>query len=139
MDYKPWMDYIKPEDMPNDDLKFVAESAGIRSALALIFCTPGLTVTIPKNSFSGVKERYIVSQYDGTKYTLNRLAIECGFSQRYIYKIIKKHYEEKMQQKSEIFFITYFLLQCPDIEVFFDIIILPEDKHAGIRKTKTFI
>ncbi len=100
MDYKPWMDYIKPEDMPNDDLKFVAESAGIRSALALIFCTPGLTVTVPKNSFSEVKERYIVSQYDGTKYTLNRLAIECGFSQRYIYKIIKKHYEKKMQQKS---------------------------------------
>lgn len=48
MDYKPWMDYIRPEDMPNDDLKFIAESAGIKSALALIFCTPGLTVTIPK-------------------------------------------------------------------------------------------
>ena len=29
MDYKPWMDLIKPEDMPNDDLKFIAESAGI--------------------------------------------------------------------------------------------------------------
>lgn len=91
MDYKPWMDYIKPEDMPNDDLKFIAESAGIRSALALIFCTPGLTVTVPKNAFTAVKERYIVSQYDGRKYTINRLAIECGLSQRYVYKIIKKH------------------------------------------------
>lgn len=100
MDYKPWMDYIKPEDMPNDDLKFIAESAGIRSALALIFCTPGLTVTVPKNSFSAVKERYIINQYDGTKYTINRLAIECGFSQRYIYKIIKRHYEKNLKQKS---------------------------------------
>ena len=56
MDYKPWMDYIKPEDMPNDDLKFIAENAGIKSALALIFCTLGLTVNIPKNSFKEVKE-----------------------------------------------------------------------------------
>ena len=91
MDYKPWMDYIRPEDMPNDDLKFIAESAGIKSVLALIFCTPGLTVTIPKNSFKEVKERYIMSKYDGTKYSINRLAVDCGLSQRYIYKIIEKH------------------------------------------------
>lgn len=91
MDYKPWMDYIRPEDMPNDDLKFIAESAGIKSALALIFCTPGLTLTIPKNSFKEVKERYIMSKYDGTKYSINRLAVDCGLSQRYIYKIIEKH------------------------------------------------
>ena len=91
MDYKPWMGYIRPEDMPNDDLKFIAESAGIKSALALIFCTPGLTVTIPKNSFKEVKERYIMSKYDGTKYSINRLAVDCGLSQRYIYKIIEKH------------------------------------------------
>ena len=91
MDYKPWMDYIRPEDMPNDDLKFIAESAGIKTALALIFCTPGLTVTIPKNSFKEVKERYIMSKYDGTKYSINRLAVDCGLSQRYIYKIIEKH------------------------------------------------
>lgn len=91
MDFKPWMDYIRPEDMPNDDLKFIAESAGIKSALALIFCTPGLTVTIPKNSFKEVKERYIMSKYDGTKYSINRLAVDCGLSQRYIYKIIEKH------------------------------------------------
>ena len=91
MDYKPWMDYIRPEDMPNDDLKFIAESAGIKSALALIICTPRLTVTIPKNSKKKVKERYIMSKYDGTKYSINRLAVDCGLSQRYIYKIIEKH------------------------------------------------
>ena len=95
MDYKPWMDLIKPEDMPNDDLKFIAESAGIKSALALIFCSPGLTVSIPKNPFREIKEKYIMSQYDGRKYTVNHLTIECDLSQRYIYKIIKKNLHKK--------------------------------------------
>ena len=64
MEYKPWMESIKANDMPNDDLKFIAEKAGIRSALALIFCTPGLTVSIPKNTNINVLEfflRFIVS------------------------------------------------------------------------------
>lgn len=98
MQYKPWMDYIKPEDMPNDDLKFIAENAGIKSAIALVFCTPGLTVNIPKNPFKEVKERYIIDQYDGTKYTINRLAVECNLSQRYIYKILKRNLEKKKKK-----------------------------------------
>lgn len=91
MEYKPWMDNIKADDMPNDDLKFVAEHAGIKAALALIFCAPGLTVNIPKNAFKEVKERYIINNYDGTKYSINQLAVVCGLSQRYIYKIIQKN------------------------------------------------
>lgn len=90
MEYKSWMDYITPNDMPNDDLKYIAENAGIKSALALIFCTPGLTVSIPQKPFKEVKERYIMDKYDGTKYSINKLAVDCGLSQRYIYKIIEK-------------------------------------------------
>ena len=33
MEYQPWMDYIKIEDMPNEDLKFIADTAGLKSAL----------------------------------------------------------------------------------------------------------
>lgn len=89
--YKPWMDYIKTDDLPNDDIKFVAEHAGMKSAIALIFCAPGLTVSVPKNSFPQVKKRYIIDQYDGRKYTINRLALECDYSQRYVYQIIQEH------------------------------------------------
>ena len=91
MEYKPWMDNISADDMPNDDLKFIAEKAGIRSALALIFCSPGLTVSIPKNAFNTVKEQYIIHNYDGTKYSINKLAIECDLTQRFVYKVIEKH------------------------------------------------
>lgn len=95
MDYKPWMEYITIEDMPNDDLKIVAEIAGIKSALALIFCTPGLTVSIPKCAFKEAKERYIINEYDGSKYSINKLAIQCGLTQREIYRIIKRNIGKK--------------------------------------------
>ena len=95
MEYKPWMDNISADDMPNDDLKFIAEKAGIRSALALIFCSPGLTVSIPKNAFKTVKEQYIIHNYDGTKYSINKLAIECDLTQRFVYKVIEKHLKKK--------------------------------------------
>ncbi len=94
MEYKPWMDFITPDDMPNDDLKFLAETAGIKSVLALIFSSPGLTVSIPKTAFKEVKERYILNNYDGRKYTINKMAVECDLSQRHVYKIIKEHLEK---------------------------------------------
>ena len=99
MEYKPWMDFITPEDMPNDDLKFLAESAGIKPVLALIFSSPGLTVSIPKTAFKEVKERYILNNYDGRKYTINKMAVECDLSQRHVYKIIKEHLD-KQKHKS---------------------------------------
>ena len=68
MELIPWMQSITPDDMPNDDLRFIAEKAGMQSALALLFCTPGLTVSIPKNPFKIIKEEYIKNNYDGTKY-----------------------------------------------------------------------
>lgn len=95
MEYKPWMEYITIEDMPNDDLKFLAENAGIKPVLALIFSSPGLTVSIPKTSFKEVKEKYILSKYDGRKYTINKLAVECDLCQRHVYKIINKKLKEK--------------------------------------------
>ena len=77
MQYEPWMDKATPNDMPNDDLKFVAEKAGMKQALMLIFLLPGLNVSIPKNALRIVKERHIINEYDGTRFTINRLAVEC--------------------------------------------------------------
>ncbi len=42
MDFKPWMENITIEDLPNDDLKFVAQCAGIKAALTLIFLSTGI-------------------------------------------------------------------------------------------------
>ena len=99
MQFEPWMEKATPDDMPNDDLKYVAEKAGMRYALMLIFLLAGLTVNIPKNSFKKLKEKYIIKEYDGTRFTLNRLAVECDISQRLVYKIIKKHLQQSNKHK----------------------------------------
>ena len=95
MEFQQWMQNVTSDDMPNDDLKFVAENAGVKSALILILLLPGLTVNIPKHALKSLKERYILKEYDGTKFTLNRLTIECGLSQRYVYNLIKRNLQQK--------------------------------------------
>lgn len=102
MNYEPWMEKATPDDMPNEDLKYVAQQAGMRQAMMLIILLAGLTVYIPKNALQTVKKRHIINEYDGTRYTINRLAIECNYSQRYIYKIIKDHLESKSIDTSSI-------------------------------------
>ena len=97
MEFKPWMENITIEDMPNDDLKFVAQCAGIKTALTLIFCLPGLILNIPKNALNNLKKRYIIKEYDGTKMTLNRLVVECNFSQRKVEGIIREHLKKSQK------------------------------------------
>ncbi len=91
MEYEKWMESVTADDMPNDDLKFIAKNAGLKAAMTLILLLPGLCVNIPKNALRRLKEKYIIKEYDGTRFTLNRLVVECSLSQRHIYKIIKKH------------------------------------------------
>lgn len=86
---KPWVENITADDMPNDDLRFIAEKAGLKSALALIFFTPGLNVSIPKTAFKQLKDKYILNNYSGDKYSMNDLSVKCEVSQRYIYRLIK--------------------------------------------------
>ena len=101
MQYEPWMDKATPNDMPNDDLKFVAEKAGMKQALMLIFLLPGLNISIPKNALRIVKERHIINEYDGTRFTINRLAVECDLSQRHIYRIIENHLHKSKNKDSK--------------------------------------
>lgn len=95
MKYEKWMENITAEDMPNDDLKYVALHAGLKYALMLIFLLAGLTINIPKHSLKRLKERYILKEYDGSRLTINRLAVECDISQRLIYQIIKKNMKKQ--------------------------------------------
>lgn len=94
MRFEKWMENITIDDLPNDDLKLIAQTAGLKYALLLIWLCSGVTVVIPNNPFSKVRENYIVNHYDGSRMSINRLAIECGLSQRHIYRILKRRLHE---------------------------------------------
>ena len=100
MTEQPWKKYITIDDMPNDDLKLFAEKVGIEKAVQTILELPGIGFVIPKKPFRAAKERYIMDNYDGSKYCLNRLALECDFTSKQVYKIIQKcRRKQRLQDK----------------------------------------
>lgn len=101
MQYEPWMDTATPDDMPNDDLKYVADTVGMKQALLFVFLLSGFNIYIPKNALRLIRDKHIINQYDGTKYTINRLAKECDLTTRQIYRIIEEHLNKSKNKESK--------------------------------------
>ena len=89
MQNTPWKNYVKLEDIQNDDLKTIAEEAGLELSIRIIMALRGLTIYVPLKPFKKSVERYILAKYDGTKYSINKLASDCNMTQRQVSKIIK--------------------------------------------------
>jgi Mor family transcriptional regulator len=85
-----WKADITLEDMPNNDLKLVAEHCGIAVAITLIENMGGLSIYIPGETFSFRKpmKRYIAKTWDGKN--TKELARELGVSLKMIYKILQE-------------------------------------------------
>lgn len=91
MKKKPWLENVTEDDMPNDELKYLACILGIPATLELIDQAPGIIINIPKNAFKLLKDKYILNNYDGTKLCMVKMAIELNVTERYIYRILKTH------------------------------------------------
>ena len=96
----PWIKYVTMEDIPNDDLRVFTEKVGIEKAVETILELPGIGFVIPKKPFRRAKERYIMENYDGTKYSIDKLALACDYTAKQIYQIIKR-YREKQRLKNK--------------------------------------
>ena len=48
-----------------------------------------------------IRDKHIINQYDGTKYTINRLAKECDLTTRQIYRIIEEHLNKSKNKESK--------------------------------------
>lgn len=91
MNIKPWMKNLTPDNMPNDELKLVAEFLGIDTTLELMDALSGCVINIPKYGFRKAREAFIIRNYDGTKMSRLKLSIECGVTESYIRELAKKH------------------------------------------------
>lgn len=98
---QPWRKYITIDDMPNDDLRTFAETVGIDKAIDTILELPVLAFSIPRKPFRRAREQYIMEQYDGRKYTLNKLALECDFTTKQVYAIINRNKQRQLKKLKE--------------------------------------
>lgn len=73
---------ISIEDMPNDDMRLVAETIGIEHAVALMQHLSGLSIYIPKNSMKRIYRRIIKTRCNGSN--ARRLAVELGLTESYV-------------------------------------------------------
>lgn len=82
-----WRDLIGKDDLPNDDIKNIADICGMDTAIKIMENMPGLLVNIPKNGMRKVKNRYIAEHYNG--HNVKELAVICNMSMRHVYNVIK--------------------------------------------------
>lgn len=86
----PWADYFTMDNLPNEDMKIIAEIIGLSNVITLMCEVPGFTFTVPKNATRKAKISYIKQNYDGSKLSRYKLAKTCNISENYIYRAIKK-------------------------------------------------
>lgn len=87
------------DDMPNEDLKTVADICGPSVAISLIKNFEGINIYIPKRGvFLRIAERFIIDKFDGTN--AKTLALACKLSQRAVYTIVE--YEDKKRKSKRV-------------------------------------
>lgn len=92
-----WLNNITDEDMPNNDLRLVAESCGIEIAIRLLEELPGISIFIPKSGFKRIVEGKIREGYNGTN--AKELALMYGVSERHIYNIVSGSPMDELQAR----------------------------------------
>ena len=78
-------------DLPNDDLKIVADIVGLPIAVKLLEDLPGILISIPKTGLNKCRNGYICNNYDGSKESRVDLARKFGVSERYIIQMVSKY------------------------------------------------
>lgn len=84
-----WLKNLQIEDIPEGDIKLIAELCGLDTAVNLLENLPGITIFIPVTVIKKLKDTYISKTYDGTRYSIRRMALDLKVTERQIYKRIK--------------------------------------------------
>jgi len=87
---QPWAQEITKDDLPNEDLRIVADLISLEVAVKMMCELQGINISIPQKAAANAKIRYIKKHYDGTKKSRYELAKICGVSEGYIYKIARQ-------------------------------------------------
>lgn len=99
-----WTHNLHVDDMPNEDMRFIALHCGVDTALKLMEKMPKQHLYIPDPKF--LKAKYIIEKHDGSRQSVNNLALECGVSVNFVYGVLKKH-QETLANKKQLSLFNY--------------------------------
>ncbi|MEW5821123.1 MAG: hypothetical protein AB1782_13100 [Cyanobacteriota bacterium] len=80
---------LKPEDLPNEDIQFLASEGGIDLALKVIKEFPGHRFYVPMRALDDYKRKYIRTFCTGSRQDILHFAKELNYTQEAISKALK--------------------------------------------------
>lgn len=94
-----WAKYITEDSIDDYGLLDLVNIIGLEATKKLMIHYAGNSIRIPKSANTKYKHQYVLDNYDGTKISRMRTAIECQITENYIFKIMKM-YKDKSQCKN---------------------------------------
>lgn len=92
MDYKGYkIDKITRDDMPNEIFKDIADDCGIEAAVSLLRNFSGCTISVPTNGLNRIEKKIILTEYDGSAYSIKNLARNLEKAESSIREILKSY------------------------------------------------
>lgn len=89
---------VKKEDLPNSELKWIAEEIGMEMVVKLILSLDGIVIYIPKCVKKHVMQRYARAKFNG--HNAQELAIKCQVSRTTIYTWVQSEEDKNIRQES---------------------------------------
>lgn len=86
--------FVTIDDLPNADLKLVAQVCGLATAVSLIENMPGVKISIPKNCNRRTMQRAVMEMYNGTN--VKSLSAKLGISERQVYRLLQSKYRRSV-------------------------------------------
>ena len=83
-----WAKYITEENLPTEDLQYLASIIGLEATKKLMFYAAGEKFSIHAHCNQKYKKQYIIDNYTAKRSNIIELVKACDTTERYIYKVI---------------------------------------------------
>ncbi len=90
-----WAKYITEDNLPTEDLQYLCSIIGLEATKKLMLNAAGEKFSIHAHCNQPYKRQYIIDNFDGTKQCINKLALECKTTTRFVYKVLEERTEGK--------------------------------------------
>lgn len=80
---------LKASDLPNEDVRYLADVIGLEAAQLLLERCAGMTFYIPLKMSKDFHRQYIAEHFTGTVRSARALAQELGITEQTVYRILR--------------------------------------------------